>query len=66
MKWRIYNFVEKEEYEPCQLKSLDEPTEAWIEGWSSYMVDGYKHNTYPEGTTDWNEYEDGREDAEKD
>lgn len=65
-KWRIYNFVTGEQYEPNEIKYPSEPTAAWVEGWLSCMVDGYKHNAYPEGTTEWNEYEDGWEDAMRD
>lgn len=64
-RWRIYNFVIDDEYELHEIKSLDEPSKAWVEGWTSYMVDGYKRNPYAEVTTEWCDYEDGWDEAER-
>jgi hypothetical protein len=64
-KWRIYNFVVGDEYEPHQLVNLNEPPEAWVEGWLSCMVDGYKRNPYAEGSTDWSDYEAGWDEADR-
>lgn len=63
--YRIYNFVEAKEQEFHKTVYADEPTEAWIEGWEANMVDGYKRNPYQEGTTEWCDYEDGWEEAER-
>jgi hypothetical protein len=65
-RWRIFNFVIREEYEPHELVNMDEPTAAWVEGWTACMVDGYKSNPYLDATPEYNDYEDGWQAAEED
>lgn len=63
---RIYNFISGEWEELPDLMPQEGPSQWWIEGWNCYMNSDPKENPYEQGTTEYWEWQDGYDAAERD
>jgi hypothetical protein len=63
---KIYNFITGEYEELPHLMPPEGPSEWWIEGWNSCMNGDPEENPYEQGTTEYWEWQDGYNEAQRD